>query len=75
MGQLRGIKTRLVAKGFTQKECLDYHETFSPVAKIMSMILLLSLAAVKGWYLHQFDVSNSFLRGNLNEEVYIRVII
>lgn len=49
-------------------------ETFSPVAKLASVKLLLSLASVKGWTLSQMDVSNVFLHGDLDEEIYMSLL-
>ena len=50
---------------------MDYSETFSLVAKFVSVRIVLSLVAVKGWFLHQIDFNNAFLHGDLFEDIYM----
>jgi hypothetical protein len=64
-------KAQLVAKGFSQFEGIDSNETFSPVAKMSSIRLVLSLAASHKWEFNQMDVKSAFLHGDLKEEIYM----
>ncbi|RDY05308.1 Copia protein, partial [Mucuna pruriens] len=72
-GTLERYKTRLVAKGYTQTYGIDYEETFAPVTKMNMVRVIFSLATHFGWNLQQFDVKNTFLYGDLEEEVYMEI--
>ena len=65
-------KAPLVARGFVQREGIDFEEVFAPVARMESAYLLLALAAVKDWHAHHLDVKSAFLNGELAEMVFVR---
>jgi hypothetical protein len=71
-GSIGKHKERFVAHGFSQKEGIDYEETFSHVARYTSIRTIISLAAKMKWKLHQMDVKITFLNGVVEEEVYIK---
>ena len=70
-GSIEKYKERFVARGFFQKEGIDYEESFAPIARYTSIRSLLSLAAVMKWKIHQMDVKTAFLNCVVEEEVYV----
>ncbi|CAI7803731.1 unnamed protein product [Closterium sp. NIES-53] len=70
-GQVTIYKSRLVAKGFMQKEKQDFNERFAPTAKPPTLRVLLANAAVSGKFIIQMDISAAFLNGILEEDVYM----
>ena len=68
-GSIRKYKARFVARGFSQKEGINYEETFAPVARYTSIRTIMALASMMKWDLHQVDVKTTFLNGVIEEEV------
>jgi hypothetical protein len=70
-GSVSIYKTRLIANGYAQTYGINYEETYSPVAKMTIIRVIIAMAVAKGWSLHQMDVKNVFLHGDLHEKVYM----
>ena len=70
-GSVDKYKARLVAKGFRQRKNIDFFDTFSPVTRIASIRVLISIASLNNLLIHQMDVKTAFLNGDLEEEIYM----
>ena len=71
-GKVEKYKARLVAKIYSQVSGIDFGDIFSPVAKVTSIRLLLSVAAAFDFEVEQMDVKTTFLHGDLEEEIYMK---
>lgn len=72
-GYVERYKARLVAKWYNQIEGLDYFDIFALVAKLSNFLVLLAIASSQSWFLHQSDVNNAFLHGDLDEDVHMEI--
>ena len=70
-GTIDKFKAHLIDKGYKQKHNVDYFDTYSPVTRIASIRILLSIASIYKLVVHQMDVKTTFLNGDLEEEIYM----
>ncbi|CAI7797467.1 unnamed protein product, partial [Closterium sp. NIES-53] len=66
------FKARYVARGFSQREGVDFFQTFSPTPKMTTLRVLLHVAVQHDYELYSLDFSTTFLQGNLHEEIWLR---
>ncbi|CAI5465009.1 unnamed protein product [Closterium sp. Yama58-4] len=66
------FKARYVARGFSQRQGVDFFQTFSPTPKMTTLRVLLHVAAQRDYELHSLDFSTAFLQGSLHEEIWLR---
>ncbi|CAI7867849.1 unnamed protein product [Closterium sp. NIES-53] len=66
------FKARYVARGFSQRQGVDYFQTFSPTPKMTTLRVLLHVVAQRDYELHSLDFSTAFLQGSLHEEIWLR---
>ncbi|CAI7846204.1 unnamed protein product [Closterium sp. NIES-54] len=66
------IKARYVARGFSQREGVDFFQTFAPTPKMTTLQVLLHIAAQRDYELHSLDFSTVFLQGSLHEQIWLR---
>lgn len=71
MGEVTRHKAKLVAKGFLQKEGINFDKVFAPVDMIETIRLVIGLANINNWYMCQMNVKCAFLNSPLDEEVYV----
>lgn len=71
LGEVDKFKARLVVKGYSQQQGIDYQEVFAPVARMDTLRMIIAFAAASGWKLYQLDVKSAFLYGELEEDVFV----
>ena len=70
-GSIEKYKSRLVAKGFSQKQNVDYFDTLAPITRISYICILIALASIHKLFIHQMDVKTTFLNRDLDEEIHM----
>ena len=72
-GDIIKYKAQLVAQGFTQRQSIDFEETYSPVVDATTFRYLISLAVNEGLNIHLMDVVTAYLFGSLDSEIYMKL--
>jgi hypothetical protein len=72
-GSVEKFKARLVARGFTQTQGIDFTETFAPTLRMETIRFIINYALISGMEIHQMDVTAAFLNGELEEEIYMKL--
>ena len=70
-GEIIKNKARLVCKGYSQVEGIDFEETFTPVERLEDIRMFLAFACLRNFKIYKMDVNSTFLNGTLEEEVYV----
>jgi hypothetical protein len=70
-GNIEKYKVRFMERWFSQKEGVDYKDTFVPVTRYTSIMTIISISSIMDWRLHQMDLNNAFLNGVIEGELYI----
>ena len=71
-GEVIKHKARLVVKGYSEINGIDYEEVFAPVVRFETIQVLIALAALQGWKIHHLDVESAFLNGEINEVIHVK---
>ena len=71
-GEILRYKARLVVKGYSQRQGIDFDEVFAPVVRFESIRVLIAIAAQEAWILHHLDVKSAFLNREVEEEIYVK---
>ena len=70
-GEVDKYKVRLVVKGYSQQHGVDYTKVFASIERMETILLVVALAAQRGWVIYQLDIKSAILYGELNEEVFV----
>lgn len=73
-GTVNRYKTRLVVKGYNQLPGIDYHDSFSPITKIVIVRAFMAIATSQNWKIHQLDINNAYIHGHIDEDIYMEAL-